>query len=149
MANGLYFNALVCCNISMLCKRKGAHSFNCWWNRSGVSLLCNTTLDAKGVATYVLSMCVCVGLCLFSSPCDPFADRPQCSPLCRGFHANAASGKTKDEDSLGLDQRDHCFSLLLLLSSMFWKWQRYYCIHRDIKRETIEQQWFSTFFHQM
>lgn len=91
------------------------------WNRSGVSLLCNTALDVKGVATHVLSICACVDLCLFSSPCDLFADRPQCSPLCRGFHANAAGGKTKDEDSLG--QWDRSLGLLLLLTSVYWECQ--------------------------
>lgn len=90
-------------------------------NRSGVSVLCNRALDVKGVATHVLSICVHVqGLCLFPTPCDLFADRPQCSPLCRGFYANAAGGKTKDEDSLG--QRAHRFGLLLFLTSMFWHW---------------------------
>lgn len=47
-------------------------------------------------------VCVCVPalfffLSLSLSLCDLFANRPQCSPLRRGFHANAAGGKTKDE----------------------------------------------------
>lgn len=56
----------------------------------------------QGVATHILSICTCyAGPCLFSPPYDLFADRPQCSPLCGGFHANAAGGKTKDEEQLG------------------------------------------------
>lgn len=80
---------------------------SCWWNKRGGS--------GRGHTSF--KVFVCVGLCLFSSPCDPFADRPQCSPLWRGYHANAASGETKNEDSLGFDQRHHCFSLVLVLLS--------------------------------
>lgn len=48
---------------------------------------------------------------LCSAPCDLFANRPQCSPLRRGFHANAAGGGRKSrEGSVG--QRDPSFTFV-------------------------------------
>lgn len=119
--------AYVCCNISILSKRAFLFVFLFLLGEigQGVFFLFNTALDVTGVATHVWSICACVGPCLFSPPCDLFADRPTCSPFCQGFHANAASGKTKDEDSFG--EWDHSFSLLHLLTPMVWNWyvQRY------------------------
>lgn len=105
------------------------HACTCWgWNESEGSGCWDHELDAKqrqavggcggdggGVSSPHRRIClpVYVGLCSLSAACDPFADRPQRSLLCRGFHANAASGKTKDEDALGGDQREALFFFFL------------------------------------
>lgn len=51
--------------------------------------------------------------CFFpcSAPCDLFANRPQCSPLRRGFHANAAGGETKSQEG-SVGQRDRSLTFV-------------------------------------
>lgn len=65
----------------------------------------------QGVATHFLSICMCSFPLLY----DLFADRPQCSPLCRGFHANADGGKTKDEEQLGSRENTALVSHFLVI----------------------------------